>query len=148
VGLNLLQVVRFLETGRGRYLEAVEDMAVVAATGSPTVAGNHDLGQVVTIEYYEQFAPGQPAFEYLCRRPGAPGCERYRPDPGAGAPPPEFFVVASIEDRFVPPPSLNVANLAAYKLMAVYPKYGLSGLAWAVYRLRERGAAGSGLGAR
>lgn len=147
VGLNLLQAVRFLETGRGQYLEAVAGMVAVGAADRLTVAGNHDLGQLVTIEYYEHFAPGQPTFEYLCRRPGVPGCEAFRPDPGDGAHVPAFFVAASTEDRFTPPASLDISGLAAYELMAVYPKYGLSGLYWAVYRLRDPEDPGGASGA-
>ena len=138
VVLNLVQAVRFLEIGRGKYLEAVADMAAVSAADRPTVAGNHDLGQILAIEYYERFVSGQPSFEYFCRRPGAPGCERFRQPHGADGPAPEFFVAASTRNRFAPPASLEIPNLADYSLMAVYPKYGLSGLSWAVYRSSDR----------
>ena len=134
VGLNLVQVVRFLDIGRGQYLLAVADIADVSTTARPTVAGNHDLGQILTLEYYEQFVPGRPSFEYFCRRPGAPGCESYRLPWGTGGSPPEFFIVANGGNRFVPPAHLDIQSLAVYSLMAVYPKYGLSGFAWAVYR--------------
>jgi hypothetical protein len=135
VGLNLVEVARFLEIGRGQYLEAVTDIAGVSATARPTVAGNHDLGHILVIEYYGQFVRGRPSFEYLCRLPGAPGCEQYRAPNRTDGLPPEFFIVASTRNRFAPPEDLDISSLAEYSLMTVYPKYGLSGLAWAVYRV-------------
>ena len=134
VGLNVVQTARFLEIGRGQYLEAVTDIAEVSTAARPTVAGNHDLGHILSIEYYGQFVPGRPSFEYLCRRPGAPGCEQFRAPNRTDGPPPEFFIVASTRNRFEAPADLDILSLAEYSLMAVYPKYGLSGLAWAVYR--------------
>lgn len=134
VGLNVAETIRFLETGRGMYLEAVTDMAAASSADRPTVAGNHDLGNLLALEYYGSFAPGRPSFEYLCRRPGVPGCVGFRPRPGVRALPPAFFVAASPRNGFTPPARLEIANLADYSLISVYPKYGLSGLAWAVYR--------------
>lgn len=138
VALNLAEAARFLEGGRGQYLEAVSAIAEVSATVPPTVAGNHDFGHILAIEYYEQFVPGRPSIEYLCRRPGVPGCERFRPAMGASESPPEFFIVASTRNRFTPPANLDISSLSEYTLMAVYPKYGLSGVAWAVYRSGDR----------
>jgi hypothetical protein len=131
---NLVEAVRFLETGRGKYLEAIADMAAVSATDDPSAAGNHDLGNLLAVEYYERYVPGQPSFKYFCGRERIPECELFIAAQEAGVPPPQFFIVASTLNRIAPPANLDISNLAEYTLMAVYPKYGLSGLTWAVYR--------------
>jgi hypothetical protein len=134
---NLYQTVRFLDTGRGGYREAVAAMAAESAEIPTTVAGNHDLAQLLLIDYHAARLPARPRFVFYCQEPPALGCTDMRPPPGSGARPPEFFVLGRVDHRYVPPATRVEPGLGEYSLAHVYPAYGLSGQLWAVYSLRE-----------
>ena len=133
VAVNVYQTVRFLGTGRGQYREALAAMATGSESDRPGVVGNRDMDHVLTIAYHSARLPERPSFVYYCVSASTPGCERHPSREGLDRPP-EYYVLAAWEDSFVPPPEIDVPGLANYVLDSVYPKYGLSGSAWAVYR--------------
>lgn len=132
--VNLSQTLQFAAVGRGMYREAAAHMAVEGAPGPVTVAGSHDMGTVLALEYYGAERSGQPSFAYFCRLASTRGCRGVRPARSRGEAPPLFYVLASLEDRFEAPPVLEVPDLGEYAFERAFPKYGLSGVYWAVYR--------------
>jgi len=131
---NLLQTARFVSIGRGKYSEAVADMIAATAVRPVTVTGSHDLGTVLELGYYGPSADGVSAFAYYCHEASTLGCVRSRPSLARGETPPRFYILASLEDRFDPPALLGVPDLGEYEKVRAYPKYGLSGVYWVVYR--------------
>jgi hypothetical protein len=139
--VNITQTVRFASVGRGMYREATEYMAAEAALGPVTVAGSHDLGSVLALDYYAVSVGGEGALEYHCHTASTYGCSRVRPSSSRGEDPPRFYLLASLDDRFSPPAVLSVPDLGDYESVRSYPKYGLSGVYWVLYeRSRQRSA--------
>jgi len=131
--VNLTQTVRFVSVGRGMYLEATEFMAAKAALGPVTVAGSHDLGSVLALDYYTASTGGEGVLEYYCHAASTYGCSRARPSSSRGEDPPRFYLLASLSDRFSHPEVLSVPDLDEYEFVRSYPKYGLSGVYWVLY---------------
>ena len=129
---NLTQTVRFASVGRGMYLEATEYMAT-ASLGPVTVAGSHDLGSVLALDYYTASTGGEGVLEYYCHTASTYGCSRARPSSSRGEEPPRFYLLASLSDRFSHPEVLSVPDLDQYEFVRSYPKYGLSGVYWVLY---------------
>lgn len=139
LGVNLGQTLQFASVGRGMYREAAAYMATHAASGHVTVAGSHDMGTVLALDYYRAEMPREAVVDYFCRAEAtASECERTRPSLSRGESPPHFFLLSSLDDRFAPPPTLEVPDLAEYLLLRSFPKYGLSGVYWALYGLPDR----------
>lgn len=134
-GVNVLQTARFATTGRGRYLEALTDMAASATRTPVSVAGSHDLGNVLVVDYYSGLLPEPTAFVYRCHPDRMYMCSRSRPSRAAGELPPEFYLKSFFTDRFSAEALISVSDLGDYEFVRSYPKYGLSGIAWALYRL-------------
>lgn len=132
---NLSQVLQFAAVGRGMYREAVAYMAAATGFGVATVAGSHDMGSVLALDYYDEGLPSGAQIVYYCRQLSTPGCERVRPDLSRGEGVPAFYLIASLEDRFAAAPELDVPGLGRYRFLHSYPKYGLSGVYWALYRV-------------
>lgn len=139
--VNLGQTLQFASVGRGMYLEAAAYMAAETDTGPVTVTGSHDMGSVLALGYYGPRLPGEAAFTYLCHSLSTPGCSAVRPSPGSAADPPRFYLLSSLENGFAAPPTLDVPDLARYGFVRSFPKYGLSGVYWALYELPGRPAA-------
>ena len=133
--VNLTQTVRFASVGRGMYREATEYMAAEAALGPVTVAGSHDMGSVLALDYYGAELPGRTVFAYRCHHTSTPGCSQIRPSRAGGEELPEFYLLSSLEDAFAPTPTFSVPDLGEYEFVRSFPKYGLSGVYWALYRL-------------
>lgn len=131
--VNLTQTVRFASVGRGMYREATEYMAAEVALGPVTVAGSHDMGSVLALDYYGASAGVEGRLEYYCRTASTYGCSRVRPSSSSGDDPLRFFLLASLSDRFSHPEVLNVPDLDQYEFVRSYPKYGLSGIYWVLY---------------
>jgi len=133
--VNLTQTVRFATVGRGMYREATEYMAAEAALGPVTVAGSHDMGSVLALDYYGAELPGRTVFAYQCHHLSTPGCSQIRPSHAGGEELPEFYLLSSLEDVFAPTPTFSVPDLGEYEFVRSFPKYGLSGVYWALYSL-------------
>jgi hypothetical protein len=134
--VNLGQTLQFASVGRGMYREAAGYMAAEAASGHVTVAGSHDMGSILALDFYGADLPRENVFAYYCRAEATTSvCTRVRPSRSRGELPPEFFILASLDDRFVPPPVLEVSDMAEYRFLRSFPKYGLSGVYWALYGL-------------
>lgn len=136
--VNLSQTLQFAAVGRGMYREAAAYMVAGRPPGPLTVAGSHDMGTVLALEHYATELPGEPTFLYFCRLESTDGCTRVRPSRSLGEEAPEYFVLASIDDRFVSPHSLDVPDLGTYRFVRTFPKYGLSGVTWALYGYEGR----------
>jgi len=131
--VNLAQTLRFASVGRGMYREAAAYMAADAGFGPVTVAGSHDMGSVLALDYYGAPPGGEDVFEYYCHVASTYGCSRARPSSSRGEDPPRFYLLASLSDRFSPPEVLSVPDLDEYRFVRSYPKYGLSGVTWVLY---------------
>jgi len=140
-GVNVLQTARFATTGRGRYLEALTDMAASATREPVSVAGSHDLGNVLAMDYYSGLLPEPTAFAYRCHPDRMYMCSLSRPSRAAGEAPPEFYLKSFFTDRFSAEALISVPDLGDYEFVRSYPKYGLSGIAWALYRLSASSSA-------
>ena len=137
--VNLGQTLQFASVGRGMYREAVVYMAADAGPGRVTANGSHDMGSILALDFYAADLPRETFFDYYCHAEAtASECIRIRPSRSRGEPPPEFYILSSLDDRFVPPPTLEVPDVAEYRFLRSFPKYGLSGVYWAVYRLPDR----------
>ncbi len=108
-------------------------MAAEAAIGPVTVAGSHDLGSVLALDYYGPSIGGEGVLEYYCHAASTYGCSRARPSSSRGEEPPRFYLLASLSDRFSHPEVLSVPDLDQYEFVRSYPKYGLSGVYWVLY---------------
>jgi hypothetical protein len=133
VAVNVAQALHFAAIGRGMYREAALYMAEKSHSAVASVAGNHDMGSLLALEYHGTVLPEGTRLEYYCHDLSIPGCSLVRPSRAAGDEPPEFYLLASLDDRFSPPPTMEVPDLTEYEFMRSFPKYGLSGLYWAVY---------------
>jgi hypothetical protein len=131
--VNLTETVRFVSVGRGMYREATQYMASEATPAPVTVAGSHDLGSVLALGYYAPSSDEEGVLKYYCHRATTYGCSRARPSSSRGEDPPRFYLLASLDDRFSPPDILSVPDLDEYEFVRSYPKYGLSGVYWALY---------------
>jgi hypothetical protein len=137
--VNLGQTLQFASVGRGMYREAAAYMAAAAGTGRVTVAGSHDMGSILALDYYAADLPRPTRFTYYCHAEATTSeCTRVRPSRSRGEAPPEFYILSSLDDRFVPPNALDVPDVAEYRFMRSFPKYGLSGVYWAVYGIPDR----------
>jgi hypothetical protein len=133
--INLSQAYRFAAVGRGQYREAASYMAAEADFGRVTVMGSHDMGSVLALEYYGDGLPGRTDFVYYCHSRSTDGCARERPSRAGGEAMPEYYLLSSLEDAFEAPPFLDVPDLDRYEFVRSFPKYGLSGIHWSLYRL-------------
>lgn len=133
--VNAYRTVRFLAEGRGGYREALAWMLAVEGEDRVTVAGDRDAGHILAIDYYGSRMPDRSTFEYSCSELRNPGCERLRPSRDAGQDPTDFFLMSWLDDSVEPRDRIVIRDMAEYELSGVFPKYGLSGLTLAVYRL-------------
>ena len=93
------------------------------------------MGSVLALDYYGADLPGQTAFTYFCHFLSTPGCSQVRPSPSGGEELPQYYLLSSLEDGFVPPATIIVPDLKEYEFVRAFPKYGLSGVYWALYSL-------------
>ena len=131
--INLTQTLRFVSVGRGMYREATQYMVAEASSAPVTIAGSHDLGSVLALDYYAPSSAGEGVLEYYCHSTSTYGCRRPRPSSSRGEDPPQFYILASLDDRFSPLDIMSVPDLDEYAFVRSYPKYGLSGVYWVLY---------------
>lgn len=134
VAANLAQTLRFAAIGRGMYREAAAYMAAATGFGPTSAAGSHDMGTVLALDWYGGDLPAGAEIFYYCHSLSTPGCERVRPDSDLGDGRPAFYIISSLEDRFDPGREIEVPGLGRYRYARSFPKYGLSGIYWVVYR--------------
>jgi len=134
-GINLSQVYRFAAVGRGQYREAATYMAAETGFRPVTVAGSHDMGSILALEHYGAELPGRTEFVYYCHSLSTYGCSRERPSRARGDAVPEYYLLSSLEDAYEAPPSLEIPDMDRYEFVHSFPKYGLSGIHWSLYRL-------------
>ncbi|MCL7960453.1 MAG: hypothetical protein M8861_09695, partial [marine benthic group bacterium] len=139
--INLTQTLRFVSVGRGMYREVTQYMAAEATAEPVSVAGSHDLGSVLALDHYSPSSAGEGVLEYYCHSTSTYGCRRARPSSSRGEDPPQFYILASLEDRFSPPDIMSVPDLGEYEFVRSYPKYGLSGVYWVLYERSGRRSA-------
>jgi len=138
--INLAQTLRFVSVGRGMYREATQYMAAEATTAPVTVAGSHDLGSVLALDYYAPPSDEGGVLEYYCHSTTTYGCSLARPSSSREEDPPRFYILASLDDRFSHPDIMSVPDLDEYEFVRSYPKYGLSGVYWVLYERPGRTA--------
>lgn len=108
--------------GRGRYREALADMARATAGPVVTVASDHDFRNPALVEYHGPFAAPGKAFAYV-------------PGGGGAAAGPEWYLMHFFEtDPRVAPVALTFRGGERFEKTGFYPYAGLSGWSWAVYR--------------
>jgi hypothetical protein len=62
---------------------------------------------------------------------------RALPDPARGEGVPAFYILASLDDRFPVSRDVELPTLGKYRYVRSFPKYGLSGVYWVLYRVSE-----------
>ena len=127
VGLLLVAVVgngwrvaRFVDDGRGRYQEVVAYLASHTEADTIRVASDYDFGASMVLGYYEKFLPASKELAYLSGE-----------GPTGSA---DWYLVHELGDQFDPPEILEVGVGDGYVLQETFPKFGLSGWNWALYR--------------
>jgi hypothetical protein len=123
---HLVKVAGLLDSGRGNYRRALQDMA--AATPGPLirVGSDHDFRNGTLLNFYARFLPPSKKLEYIPR-------ERRNQER------PDWMIEFCLDPAFSAYPDLEVGDIGKYDLFGVYPFSGLSGWSWFVYQ-RSAGA--------
>lgn len=129
---SAVPVGRLLRDGRGRYREAVADLAASTPGPAVTVGSDHDVRNEMVLAWHAPAAAVKPVV-YLNAGEWTDNA-------------PEWVLLHNFSVRPAPRPAIQGENGRAYALARVYPYAGLSGWSWIAYRL-EGGAAASGAGA-
>lgn len=114
-----LHITRFLNTGRGGYLQAVEEITSGTSQQPVIVSGDHDFRVGMMTVYYSRFLKESNNLRYI----PAPSL------PASGA---DWYITHQIDSQ-IPPPALLLGEWL-YTLTSTYPYYGLSGMTWNLYK--------------
>lgn len=123
---HLVKVAGLLDSGRGHYRRALQDMA--AATPGPLirVGSDNDFRNGTLLNFYARFLPPSKKLEYI----PAERRNQERPD---------WMIEFCLDPTFPAYPDLEVGDIGKYDLFGVYPFSGLDGWSWFVYQ-RSAGA--------
>ena len=122
---HLLKVATLLNSGRGNYRRALNDMAAATPGQFIRVSSDGDFQNKKLLRFYGFFLPPSKQVEYI-------------PMAKISSERPDWVVVYSLPLKPSPPsPSFVMEENTdvKYDLFSVYPSCGLSGMNWAVYRL-------------
>jgi len=119
---NGLLLDKFFSAGRGDYAGAVRFIAANAGPGPARVAGYHQFHVSTTLTHTARKQGLAVRFVRRDEDRGSPAEWYIDRGPDAGPPPPVLSRTAAD------------GGLTPFKLMAVFPRWGLSGDSWAVYR--------------
>jgi len=127
---NLARIARFVEHGRGRYLEAVSFMFRQTAGATITVGSDHHFRNKALLTFYARYQPPERRIEY---------CDKDHWPAGG----PEWFLAHSLAADYSPQPALVVADETSnrhyrYEFVRHFPYSGMSGWHWALYRKSRR----------
>jgi hypothetical protein len=123
---NGVEIARFLEAGRGHYLEALDAMA--EATKGPVIRVGSDQAfrNGSLIFFYEPYLASGKRFEYV-------DTQAWK-----ASRPPEWYLRRDRSLHPKPDPNLVFFGRDVYELVDSHPYYGLSGWHWQVYRYKGR----------
>lgn len=110
---------RFINDGRGHYRKALSAMAAGTTGGVVSVGGDDDVRTEYLCRFHSQWLPPGKELFYVRNIQAHPEAEWYI----------EHWI-----DRQGEAASEAVLDGRIYKLVDVYPHYGLSGFSWAIYR--------------
>jgi hypothetical protein len=134
---NARTVIRFLETGRGQFHEALAWVLEHDSQDRVQVTGDHDLRVSKYVRFYAPILAPQRAVVYL------QGDEL----PPAGV---EWLLVHRLDQDDRPPPGDQECDARgnAYRLVQAYPSRGVGAWGWFVYRRVHQGQVGDEQGRR
>jgi hypothetical protein len=109
-----------LRYGRGKYLQALLDMA--AATPGPVVrvSSDHDFRNGSLVVFYARYLPPSKQVDYITR----PRRDQVTPD---------WFIQHCGDPTFNAYDDVEVGGIGKYDLFHTYPYCGSSGWSWFVY---------------
>ncbi|MBI1784934.1 hypothetical protein HYR69_07305, partial [Candidatus Sumerlaeota bacterium] len=120
-GGNSWRVNQLIRVGRGHYLACVKYIAGHSTSPVLSIGGDHDARIALPLNYYMKYFPDRRVDYY----------SPHDPQPA----PPEWFIAHDRgETESIPPLNPSHKLGARYELVAVYPAYGLSGMAWHLFR--------------
>ena len=115
------QLLRFIETGRGGYPEALARLAAETVGTPIEIGSDHDFRNRLLLDYYARALPEDRELEYVPRVRLPRGWPEWMIGHAYGAP---ATAVPAIEDP----------NGRTYALVGSWPASELSGLQWFLYR--------------
>jgi hypothetical protein len=119
-GANARLIQPLLELGRGRYLEALADVAATSTRSVPTLGSDHDFRQGRVVGFHLLHMKDGDKVSYQPRETWA----------GTG---PEWILVHSQDPGFTPKPRLIVEGQWPFVFTKLYPASRLSGWTLALY---------------
>jgi hypothetical protein len=117
---HLVKVAGLLDSGRGHYRRALQDMAVATPGPLIRVGSDNDFRNGTLLNFYARFLPRSKKLEYI----PAERRNQERPD---------WMIEFCLDPTFQAYPDLEVGSIGKYELFGVYPYSGLSGWSWFVY---------------
>ncbi|HEC17267.1 MAG TPA: hypothetical protein ENI99_11965 [Sedimenticola sp.] len=120
LGGNSANITDFIQYGRGRYLNALKYIAAESKTPEISVSSDHDFRNMMLINYYRQYLPGNARIQY------------YKKD-AFWHRDPEWLILHSDEKEATAPPSLFSKRKNRFDLVRHFPFSGISGWHWFIY---------------
>ena len=119
--LNLWQIASFVSVGRGRYRDALDEIARRTTGSELRVSSNSDFRTSVLIDFYRRYLPSGKTVSLY-------------PDSSALVAQADWRIVETLEPDAIVASEIDDGNGHRFRLMKHFPFYGLSGCAWSVYR--------------
>jgi uncharacterized membrane protein len=122
LGLNLTQDYWFSRIGRGQPLAALREIASSSGSVRITLGSTQHFRTVSILNFYARYLPDDLEIHYMTEDEWA-------------TKPLDWYIIDTLHRDF--PRNIELAG-QKFRLHKVYPKYGVSGLDWAVYESAMR----------
>ena len=129
LGLYLIgqafRLVPFYEYGRGSYRPVISEMATASSSTTITVGSDNDFRNKMLIEFYSRFLDDGKKLRYVDQQFWA-------------SEPPEWIILHSLDEAYVPKPWIATTYGRTYLLTKTERFYGNSGFSWFLYHAGSR----------
>ena len=123
---NLWQVACFIAGGRGHYRDALRYMSHETRDWEITVSSNSDFRTRLLLTFYRRYLPPDKTLTFYLH--GATDIDNA-----------EWRIVEDLQPNAAMPEQIDDGHGQGFRLMKIFPFYGLSGCQWSLYqRIRLR----------